>query len=824
MSRTLAKDWGVASVAFDSLRDYVNGKNLAESNEAQTRYDVIDRMIREVLDWAHGSVNLEEYAPGELKTGFVDYLLRSGDTAIVVEAKKIGASFPTPTINTRLKLGGSVLGSGEIAAAIEQAREYADRKGAQVAVVTNGVCWCFFNTSNINRDSYASLLFPFSKDGHAEQLFGLLGADSVASGSLSRITNELPQAEERLLTAFQVEDDRVDRNNIADQISPALDRALYAEAILSDREALRRCFVTTEARTKFDSMLGMHLADPKPPTVTPAKRITRDKKHDHLESIISKSGPSYAPPVTIIIGPVGAGKSTYLKHFELISGSSLLSEKLAHWIYVDMEGLGKGGDPRAFIYEKLKWYLDHGIASGPAKHEQLIGPAYHDEIEALKAGPLALLSGNESEINRLISEKIFDDYKKTEPYVDRVIGYLAKQRLAVIVLDNIDLYEDDALETEVFSEGLALSKRVHCHVIVSVRDNTYVRHKNDSAFNAYELRKLWLDPPPLKAVISARLAYSKKILEKKSATIDLPNGMHLQVPDLSVFFDIVQQSILRGQAGDYVEAIADLDVRKGITLVKNFLTSGHIEADRALRQYISGDTHYYFPFHEIFKGTMLGQWRHFREDRSEGVNIFDSRLGSRRLRMMRAFLLQFMIHRAKAESSMEVAVSDCCDLMSNMGANTRQVLECLDFLGKQRLIRTTTAENVSIDSHVVVSRSGGYYVRILSRMFVYVEECMYDSAIDSQDAWDSIRDLTASILIEKNAYRRMRMRKERLLAFLNLLESIEAEVVSDAPILDPFRTIAHVRAALIANVDEAVRKSEESTRQAWMRRRAARQK
>ncbi|MFC3815622.1 hypothetical protein [Lysobacter sp. GCM10012299] len=817
MSQPNAEDWGAASDSFDDLNTFVKGRDLASANEAQTRYDVIDRLLRDVLQWRHGSIAVEEHNQGT-RTGYVDYILRSGDTCIVVEAKKFGATFPTPTVKTRLKLGGAVLGAGEIAAAIAQAKEYAATKKAQIVVVTNGSCWCLFSLTGVTSDSFAHLLFPFDKDGHAEKLFDILSSRAVDEGSCTRLTNDLPPAEERLLAEFRVSDDRVDRNNIADQISPALDRALYSEAIISDTDALRRCFITTEARTKFDSMLGMHLADPKPHGVAPAKRINREKKNDHLESIIAQSEPSFAPPVTLIIGPVGAGKSTYLKHFELIAGSELLVKKAANWIYIDMEALGKGGDPRAFIYDKLKTYLDHGMPGGPASYDKVIGPAYEAELRALKAGPLALIAKDEGEFNKLASKHIFDDYSRVEPYVDKVVTHLAKKNLAVIVLDNIDLYEDDALETAVFAEGLALSKRVHCHVIVSVRDTTFVRHKNDSAFNAYELRKLWLDPPPLKAVISARLTYSKKILEKKSATINLPNSMHLNVPDLSVFFDIVQQSILRGQAGDYVEAIADLDIRKGLSLVRNFLTSGHIEADRALRQYLIGDTKYFFPFHEIFKGTMLGQWMHFSEDRAEGINVFDSRLGSRRLRLLRAFLLQFLISRAKSDASIEVSVADCCTAMADFGASAQHVIDCLTDLSKQRLVRSTTAEGISAASTIVVTRSGGYYTRILSRKFVYVEECMYDTAIDAPEAWGAIRDLTASILVEKDALRRMKKRRERIELFLNALEQIENEIVTDAPQLATLRTIGEIRAAVLADADDAVRRAAASQRGTPMRR------
>lgn len=811
MADSRVMDWGEISERFDDLKAFVGDRDLSQINEAQTRYDVIDRMLREVLGWTHGSIIVEEYSSNDGKSGFVDYCLRSGDTTIIVEAKRAGAAFPTPTRKAKLKLDGSVLGEGEIAKAITQAKEYAQRKEAQVVVVTNGLCWCLLNSENSTSGDYASLLFPFEKHGQAEELFNILGAENVAVGSLTRITNGLPAAEDRLLTAFHVADDRVDRNNIADQIAPALDGALYSESLLQDGEVLRRCFVTTEARTKFDAMLGMHLADPKPRSVAPAQRINRQKQRDHLQTIIEKSTPSYAPPVTLIIGPVGAGKSTYLKHFELVAGSETLSEKKAHWIYIDMEAMGKAGNPREFIYKELKDYLGERIPNAPVDYKSIVEPAYESEIAAITRGPLGILANDQSELNRLIATKIYSDYEATEPYVDKILTFLAKKHLAVIVVDNIDLYEDEELETAVFAEGLALSKRVHCHVIVSLRDTTFVRHKTNSAFDAYELRKLWLDPPPLKAVISARLTYAKKILHRVPASIELANNMRLQIPDLSVFFDIVQQSILRGQAGDYVEAIADLDIRKGITLVRNFLTSGHIEADRALRQYLQGETQYYFPFHEVFKGTTLGQWQHFREGRAEGVNIFDAHLGARRLRMLRALVLQFLLYRAKDEKSMEVRVEECCDLICQIGATPRQVEECLDFLHRNRLLRTTDSAILSSRSTVAASKSGGYYARILSKRFVYVEECMYDTAIDST-AWNQIHDLTAQILSEKNQLNRMALRKARIELFLQVMEEIENEISNDIPLFKSFQTISSVRAAILDDVDEAMRKIQSRVR------------
>ena len=85
--------------------------------------------------------------------------------------------------------------------------------------------------------------------------------------------------------------------------------------------------MATEARTKFDSYLQMHLSDPKPLAIQPARRIKRGKDQDHVKKILETTTTSHAPPVTCLLAAWAQGKSTYLKHFEKISGSDLLTKR-----------------------------------------------------------------------------------------------------------------------------------------------------------------------------------------------------------------------------------------------------------------------------------------------------------------------------------------------------------------------------------------------------------------------------------------------------------------------------------------------------------------
>jgi hypothetical protein len=437
----------------------------------------------------------------------------------------------------------------------------------------------------------------------------------------------------------------------------------------------------------------------------------------------------------------------------------------------------------------------------------IIKPAYQSEIEGLARGPLALLKNDKVEFDRQVSQHINSEFAQVEPFVDKLFRYISTTAVCIIVMDNVDLYEDDLLETTVFSEGLAISKRIYCNVIVSLRDKTFVRHRTDSSFDAYELRKLWLDPPPFRAVLSSRLTYSKTILKNIPAQVALSNGMTLKVDDLSVFFDIVQKSTLKGEAGRFIEFISDQNIRHGLTLITNLLTSGHIQADRAISNYIKGNTDYYFPFHEIFKGTMLAQWKHYKEDRSECVNLFDSRLGVHNLQLFRIHILNYLMFNAKNKDTLEVPVEECISSFSRISASEKNVLETLIFLQKHALLRSDTAEEVSLESKVTATRSGGFYAKNLSHKFPYIEACMLDTAIDNEEVWNELSEITIKIESEFKITSRMKLRYDRMDIFTKYLEGIEQEIFNTFPEFSKICVFPELRNDVMAEVDNAVRRS-----------------
>ncbi|MFH0891592.1 MAG: hypothetical protein V1867_02325 [Candidatus Falkowbacteria bacterium] len=526
--------------------------------------------------------------------------------------------------------------------------------------------------------------------------------------------------------------------------------------------------MSTKSRIKFDKTLGVHLVDIKPKQIGKVERIKTKRGKDEMTTIVENWIPSIAPPVTLLMAPVGVGKSTYLKHFELVSGKKIIQEKTANWIYVDFEEMGGTGNVRIFLYKIINNYLlkncDHTD----------IENAYKDEIKGLKAGLFA--RKDEKDFNDEVTEHIKRDYEKIEPYVDKMLKYLSTKNLTVIILDNIDLYSDDKLEETVLSEGLAFSKRVCCHIIISIRDSTFIKHKSSSLFDAYELRQLWLDPPPFREVLSKRLLLSKELTRNKKVKISFSNGINLDVPNLGVFFEIAQKNLLAGKSGDFIESFSYLNVRKGINLIKNFLTSGHINANLALLNYINKSEIYEFPFQEVFKGSVLSYWMYYKENRTNYcLNLFDSKFKSKNLQLLRMFIVAHLCSSAKSEKTAHVSIRQLDEIFSHIGASTDQIIETVKELINYDLAKSADSNLITKESSINITRTGAYYYNILSYRMVYIEMCLYDTSIYNQEFWNKISSTTQIIEREKSEAKRMMIRKRRLENFCDYLISIEKQ-------------------------------------------------
>jgi DNA-binding PadR family transcriptional regulator len=161
---------------------------------------------------------------------------------------------------------------------------------------------------------------------------------------------------------------------------------------------------------------------------------------------------------------------------------------------------------------------------------------------------------------------------------------------------------------------------------------------------------------------------------------------------------------------------------------------------------------------------------------------------------------------AQREETMEVSVKSCIDLFGKSGASPNQIVDCLDFLYKKGLIRTTTSENPSIESSITLTKSGAHYVRLLCEKHVYVEECMFDTAIEDAKTWREIYDLTVAIDGQTSIVTRWILRKQRTKFFTDYLCKVEDECMALLN-TNELACMRNIQKSALEEADEAIYKS-----------------
>jgi len=728
-------------------------------NEADTRFHIIDRVLKEFLGWGASMIKTEQY---DGNGGYIDYLLKWGEVRIVIEAKRWSVDFPSDRMRKKFSRDGSYIKGSEMGPAVEQAVGYAAKQDANLICVTNGNVWGIFSSHAENGDKSIYVLNPLLEDHDGKLLHEILSLHTISRhGYAGFFRVDIPDPN-ILLNGIRDSAGRLERNNIAEFVMPAIDKALYSDSINEDVEVLEKCYVSNEARVKYDSLLNVHLNESVIRVGLEAKRLKRERDDAGLPEALNIASREHAPPVKLLIGSVGSGKTTYLKHFEQISGKKFLQDNSVRWIYIDFAKMGQGNDPRKFVYEQLMVYI-HKAAEKEPDWKSVMLRAYKKERELYRRS-LGAFTKSQERIEEAITTAVFEDMKNVDPYVDKVMALFSYEDICILVLDNVDLYENDELERVVFSVGMAMAKQYKCHVLVAMRESTFVAHKNASSFDAYELQKIWLDPPDFREVLSARLAYSKSVLKGKHARIPMANGIIFEVSDLSVYFDILRSSLLDGEPLQFLECYSDVNVRKGIDLIKNFISSGHIQADNAIKSCLTSGS-FTFNIHEVFKACMLSQWRYYKEGRAECVNIFSARNGSKKLSLLRLYALRYMMENARRSETSILRSAEIVDVFRGLGASEENVMAILRDFIQNRMARTADASELTSASNVMITRCGAYYSREMASRLHYVEACMFDTQSEK----------------EKDRLQQLRRRLARIVQFLDYLESVEAMCEGSLP-------------------------------------------
>ena len=306
------------------------------ANEAETRLKVINDVLYGVLGWTHADVNVEYRVSEDGTTTWADYVLRTGMTAIVLEAKKVGVTFAELPNARRVQLKGKFV-TGETGAAIIQARDYARKLGVPFAVVTNGNAWVVFPATRVDQVSFeesSAIIFSSLKSALQDdypEFYELLARQAVINGSLEnellgRIENQI---EDRRLNRFFTRSfSRISRHSLFPLIEDAVATAFTEDVVNADPDLLEKCYVKTPERVRFDHRIKIHIATRASVTNQAPIRPLREGDSQVL-AIVSGAAVRARPVAVLVLGQVGAGKTTFLEYTRKVGVYMGMSNRLA---------------------------------------------------------------------------------------------------------------------------------------------------------------------------------------------------------------------------------------------------------------------------------------------------------------------------------------------------------------------------------------------------------------------------------------------------------------------------------------------------------------
>lgn len=760
---------------------------LAEANEAETRLKLINRVLFEILNWSRDDVSVEERVSEDGETTYSDYIVRTAGSAFVIEAKKVGVAFRDVPSIRRTRLVGAIM-QGPTGAAIIQARDYCRKKGIPFAVVTNGSQWIVFPAVRVDQVSFAdssAVIFPnlqsAIRDDYAE-FSRLLSRDEVITGSLElellgRSDDQL--GEHRLKNFFTNRGAVAVRNPLYPLIEEAVVTAFTDAIVDGSPELLAKCYVQTPERMKFDRQIGMHISKRQAVFRTqPIRPLSRKGSADFKE-VIERSTAAARPIAILVLGTVGAGKTTFLQYTRYVSAASFFEKNEAgpypHWIYVDFRDHAPGDSVSQFVYSAIRAYASRDWFL--SNYEQCHRPAYKDQIRALREGPLKPIASDEARTNEKIADYLVKEFERPE-HVDRILTYANSKAPIFLVIDNVDQFESQETQSSIFVECMAIAHKNRLNIVLALREATYIRHRSSPTFDAFDFAPIAIDPPAIPAVLSKRFFLARQILSGRSGQFVAENGARVEVNDLAIIADLIQSSVLGTTVGEVIDVLSTSDIRLALRMTREFLESGYTNPGRAITIYCSRGS-YVLPRHEALRSVLLGNHPVYADEYSIIANPFDARFARTNQQLLRLFVLAALVAMSSEPGFQYAEGVEIRDALRKIGFGDNVAQHVLKDLCAARFVFTSSHGAADLGASFYPSRLGGYIVRNLVGDPTFLEAVMMDTFIADKSIWERAKQLSEDIDADRDVVRRLERRHERIRIFYRYMHDQYMQLLAE---------------------------------------------
>jgi hypothetical protein len=715
----------------------------AGRNEATTRLHVIDRLFFECLGWDKEDTVLEESRDGQ----YADYTFLFPRRRLIVEAKREGDYFELPLSKDKLVYSIATLlrDVPNLKAAMQQVAGYCQQRGVPYACVCNGhqlIAFVATRTDSQSPFDGKALVFPslhFMLE-HFLELWQSVSKHAVEEQTLrSRLLGDLqPILPDKLSAHLAPYPGTKGRNPFQANLQIVSDLILEDLARHPDLEPvfLRECYCTSAELTHHSAITkdflkaryaALFTSEHPGPTTESITRPEARISPELLAEALSRR------PI-LIIGDVGVGKTTFLRHFIRVEAVGLTQNAIT--LYIDLgSSAALTTDLRAFVTNELTHQLrDHYKVD--IEEASFVRNIYGKELVRFGQG---IYSSLKSQNLRAYQQKELDflagKVNNHEQHLKAACEFLSHHRKQqiLIFLDNTDQRSEEFQQTA-FLIAQEFAERWPATVFVALRPETFHSSYRRGALTGYHPKAFTVSPPRIHDVIFKRFGFGLKITSGK---IPLPSSNHQVSVRLSAL-DAVIRSFLQGLGRDdelkkCIEHISGGNVRLALDMIRQFFGSGHVDTEKIVDIY-RRDKHYYVSVHEFLRAVIYGDAEHYDPTRSNVANVFDVSTADTREHFLMPFLLGLLSAKAvEASDDGFVETAAVYRMLQMLGYNPEQIDVAILRAYRHKLVQTAARRipdpGKPMPQSLRLTSVGAYHHADLIRFFAYIDAIIVDTPV-----------------------------------------------------------------------------------------------
>lgn len=791
-------------------------------NEAQNRFQFVDRLLVECLGWQKPDISVEQ--PDGIG-GRSDYHLGQAPVRAVLEAKREAAKFDLPPKGNRgpvRKLAPMLTASATFKQAVAQVITYCAMHGTPLAVVCNGPQLCIFQamtpgSTPLEGDCYFFDGFTAYIDQFT-LLWQLLSPDGVSENRAHRALASLrnPRLPPKASISIPEPLKYRYRNNFQEELR-RLSSFLLEE--IEDNPKLRKdfyreCYVPIEANNRHlllsKKIISARYHRVGDTSVTPSSldhaTTVNDGRVQFQDAIVETQ--SGSRPI-VVVGDVGVGKTSF---FENLS-ESINAEQRNNTYFLHLN-LGT----QATLTNDIKEYVLTQIPNVLKSNYGLdidswtfVKTVYYRELADFDAG----VSGRLKAIDQAAYEKARIDFlnakiQQRDRHLQAALGHIAhgQQKQIILVLDNADQRSFDVQQqTFLIAQEFAATRNMI--VFVSLRPSTFYVSKTRGSLAAYQNKILTISPPPADEVVQRRLLFALRVAEGDVAPSALPH-IRLQLGNVVTFLKATSRSIrFNDSIKQFLSNISGGNTRVVVELITAFFGSPNVDSKKIIRLEEANGS-YRIPLHEFTKHALLGEYAYFNAQSSlVACNVFDVSSADPREHFLASLIVAYLSSNiGTPDNDGFVSGSVVLAEMAAQGFIEEQVSSALQRLARKKLIETPHAHYREIDVpddrnptefHFRATSIGVYHVRYWSGSFAFLDAVSTDTPIFDVTVRAKVAQLAASFRIAE--------RFERATLFRDYLEAQWHSANIGATYYD-FSALVRAEATTFESVVAAVHRDE----------------